>query len=81
MMYFQGVLFHGNDKYRWNGLVVQKVTVKRDNRGSQITSLPSRFNATCSCNLSVLLLQICLLLVHLVRQVASRSDFEQLLFE
>ena len=81
MMYFQGVLFHRDDKYRWNGLDCSKVTVERDSHRSQITSLPSRFNATCSCNLSCLLLQLCLLLVRLVRLVAFRCDFELLLFE
>ena len=80
-MYFRGFLFHGDDKYRWNGLDCSEITVERDSRRSRITSLPNRFNATCSCNLSGLLLQLCLLPVCLVRLVALKCDFELLLFE
>ena len=79
MMYFQGFLFHGDDKYRWNNLDYLEVIVECDSRRSQITLLDSRFNATCSCNLPCLLLQHCLLLVRLIRLVAFRCDFELLL--
>jgi len=81
MMYFQGTLFHRDNKYRWNDLDYSEVTVERDSRRSRITSLPSRYNATCSCNLPGLLLQLCLLLVCLVKLVAFRCDFELLLFD
>jgi len=81
MVYFQGVLFHGNDEYRWNDLDCSEVTVERDSRRSRITFLPSIFNDMCSCNLLILFLQVCLLLVHLVRLVASKCDFGLLLFD
>jgi len=75
------VLTGWDDKYQWNDLDYSEVTVERDSCRSQITSLASRFNATCSCNLSDLLLQLCLLLIRLVRIVASRCDFKLLLFK
>jgi len=81
MMYFQGVLFYGDDKYRWNSLDCSEVTIERDSHGSRITSLPSRFIAICSYNLFGLLLQLFLLLVRLVILVAFRCDFGLLLFE
>ena len=80
-MYFQGVLFYGDDKYWWNGLDYSKVTVECYSHRSRITLLPSRFNASCSYNLFGSLLQLCLVLIHLVTLVTFRCDFELLLFE
>ena len=80
MMYFQGVLFYGDDEYQWNDLDCSEISVECDSHRSRITLLPSRFSAMCSCNLPSLLLQPCLLLVRLVRLVAFRCDFELLLF-
>ena len=81
MMYFQGVLFNGDDEYRWNDLDCLEVIVEHDSHRSRITSLPSRFNATCSCNLIGLFLQLYLLLVRLVRLAAYRCNFQLLLFK
>ena len=80
-MYFPEILFYGDDKYQWNDLDCSEVTVERDSRRSRITLLPSIFSTTCSCNLPDLLMQLCLLLVRLVRLVAFRCNFELLLFE